>query len=423
MRFDAPPAVTGVGVICPLGLSRAETLAGLRAGQSAIGPIQRFDASTFPWAASAEVTGFVPRKVLPDRKAIKLMSPPARLAVAAALEALDHSRYTGDREDAGLYVAAGYETIDLDSVLHMMSACRPEGAAQGDAEYGTIDVLRLWNEARYRLNPLNALKILPNMALAHVSIATGMRGPNSAIGPHGSSGLQALGDAALAVSTGEAPFALAGGADSPINVFMSAYFGVEGLLSESGRCAPFAPEADGTVLGEAAAFVAVEPAEAACARDARPLATILATGQAHAAGRYGPPRDPEPYLRAGQEALQDAGIDAADVARWVADGWGVPEVDAAESAAARELFGDALPARRATKGLLGHCFAAAGSLEVALSCADPASGPELIWSAGVDGTVAAVVLSPAPASEVPSGPKSQNHKITTSPPDRREGAS
>ena len=394
MKFTTPPVVTGVGVICPLGLTRVESIAALRDGRSAVGPIQRFDASTFPWSAAAEVTGFVPRKVLPDRKAIKLMSPPARLAVAAALEAIEQSSWNGDRREAGLYVAAGYETIDLDSVLRMMSACRPEGATRGDDENGRIDVLRLWSEARYRMNPLNALKILPNMALAHVSIATGIQGPNSAIGPHGSSGLQALGDAALAVSTGEAPFALAGGTDSPINVFMSAYFGVEGLLSESGRCAPFADDADGTVLGEAAAFVAVEPADGAAARGAPPLAVLLATGQAHATGRYGPPRDPDPYLRAGREALHDAGVDAADVARWVADGWGVPAVDAAEETAARELFGDAIPARRATKGVLGHCFAAAGALEVALSCADPVPGPELIWSAGVDGTVAAAVLAP-----------------------------
>ena len=398
MRFAAPPVITGVGVICPLGLTREESIAALRDGRSAVGPITRFDASTFPWSAAAEVTGFVPRKVLPDRKAIKLMSPPARLAVAAALEAVEHSRWNGERREAGLYVAAGYETIDLDSVLRMMSACRPQGAAPGATEHGRIDVLRLWSEARYRMNPLNALKILPNMALAHISIATGMQGPNSAIGPHGSSGLQALGDAALAVSTGETPFALAGGTDSPINVFMSAYFGVEGLLSESGRCAPFAPDADGTVLGEAAAFVALERADEAADRGARPLATVLATGQAHAGGRYGPPRDPGPYLRAGREALQDAGIGASDVTRWVADGWGVPAVDAAEEAAARELFGGTIPPRRATKGVLGHSFAAAGALEVALSCADPAPGPELIWSAGADGTVAAAVLAPQGAA-------------------------
>jgi len=394
MRFVDPPVVTGVGLICPLGLTLEDSVDALRAGRSAVGPIRRFDASTFPWPAAAEVTGFVPREVLPDRKAIKLMSPPSRLAVVAALEALDRAGGDGDRRDAGLYVAAGYETIDLDSVLRMMASCRPEGASPDDDAYGRIDVLRLWREARFKMNPLNALKILPNMALAHVSIATGMQGPNSAIGPHGAASLLAVADAALAVSTDEAPFALAGGTDSPINVFMSAYFGVEGLLSEAGRCAPFAADADGTVLGEAAAFVAVEPASAAASRGARPLVTILAAGQSHGTGRYGPPREPGPFLDAGREALQDAGLDAAQVTRWVADGWGVPDVDDAELTAARTLFGDDLPPRRATKGRAGHCFAAAGALEVAFSSSDPAPGPELIWSASVDGTVAALVLAP-----------------------------
>ena len=392
MKFTGvhQPVVTGVGLITPIGLTRAETLASLWEHQSGVGPIERFDASTFPWRWAAEVRGFVPRHRLPDRKAIKLMSPPSRLAVAAALEARDHAgcQELDDGRDGGLFVAAGYETIDLQSVLGMMSSCRSE------EDEDQIDVLRLWREARYRMNPLDALKILPNMALAHVSIATGLQGPNSAIGPHGSSGIQAVADAALAVATGEAPFALAGGTDSPVNIFMTAYFGAQGLLSESGRCMPFHPSADGTVLGEAAAFLWIEPLERALERGAEPLAAILSVGQAHEAGPFGPPRHADPYLRAGMEAVRDAGVEPSSVRRWSADGWGIPRTDRAERRAARELFPTHKPRRRAIKDLVGHCFAASGAMEVALSCCDPAGGPELIWSAGTDGTVAAMVLDP-----------------------------
>lgn len=395
MTASSPgPMITGVGLITPLGVDRPATLDGLRDGGSAIGPIERFDAGTFPWSAAAEVRGFVPRERLPDRKAVKLMSPPARLAVAAALEAREHARddAPADAADGGLFVAAGYETIDLDSVLRMMAACRPEGAAAGDPD--EIDVVRLWEDARYRMNPLNALKILPNMALAHVSIALGLRGANSSIGPHGASGLQALADARRAVETGEAPFAVAGGTDSPVNVFMVSYFGVEGLLSTRGRCAPFSADADGTVPGEAAAMLWIEDAGRAAARGGVALARIRGYGEVHAVGPYGPPTRPEAYLEAGRRALADGGVAAADVHRWVADGWGVPAVDRAEEEAASQLFGDRTPPRRAGKGLYGHTFAAAGALEVALSVCAPAAGPELIWGAGVDGTVAAMVLEP-----------------------------
>jgi 3-oxoacyl-(acyl-carrier-protein) synthase len=402
LRFDADrrPVVTGVGLLTPLGLTRELTLEGLWSQRCEVEPIQRFDAGTFPWNHAAEIKGFVPRQVLPDRKAIKLMSPPARLAVAAALEARDHAGIGEDTDprDGGLYVAAGYETIDLQSVLGMMGACRPLPSGPEEQDRDTIDVLRLWREARYRMNPLNALKILPNMALAHVSIATGLQGPNSSIGPHGSSGLQAVADAALAVGDGEAPYALAGGTDSPINIFMTAYFGVEGLLSEQGRCRPFARDADGTVLGEAAAFLWIEPRQAALDRGAQPLAALLSAGQAHDPGPYGPPRHPDAWLRAGEQALADAGLGPRDIARWTADGWGVPRVDRAERAAAEELFRGRLPRRRATKDLLGHTFAAAGAVEVGLSCCDPADGPELIWAAGVDGTVAALVIAPEEAT-------------------------
>ncbi len=392
MRFTGPnqPVVTGVGMITPLGLTRAETLSGLWEQNCAVAHIERFEAATFPWRWAAEVRGFVPRHRLPDRKAIKLMSPPSRLAVAAALEARDHAGLEDPDalSDGGLYVAAGYETIDLQSVLGMMSTCRAEG------DDDRIDVLQLWAEARYRMNPLNALKILPNMALAHVSIATGLQGPNSAVGPHGSSGIQAIADAALAVASGEAPFALAGGTDSPINIFMTAYFGAQGLLSETGRCRPFRTAADGTVLGEAAAFLWIEPLHAALERGAEPIAAILSAGQAHEPGPFGPPRHADPYLRAGMEALRDSGVMPDVIRRWTADGWGVLRTDRAERRAARELFASHMPRMRTTKDLIGHTFAAAGAVEVALSCCDPAEGPELIWSAGTDGSVAALVIQP-----------------------------
>lgn len=388
--IEPGPVITAVGMVTPLGLDRDASLAGWRAGRGAVAPIERFDASAFPWSGAAEIRDFVPRKVLPDRKAIKLMSPPARLAVAAALDARRNAgdEAAEDAEAGGLFVAAGYETIDLDSVLRMMAACRGEGDGH------PIDVARLWSDARYRMNPLNALKILPNMALAHVSIATGVRGANNSIGPHGAAGLQALADANRAVASGEAPFALAGGSDSPINVFMVSYFGAEGLLSRSGHCRPFEDDADGTVPGEAAAMLWIESPARAAARGATPLARLRGFGQAHRPGAYGPPREPDAYLEAGRSALAEAGMVAGDIRRWVTDGWGVPEIDRSETAAAQRLFGDAVPTRRFGKGRYGHCFAAAGALEIALSVAEPAGGPEMIWSAGVDGTVAAAILEP-----------------------------
>jgi len=390
------PVITGVGMITPLGLTCDETRAAACEGRGAIGPIERFEAATFPWPAAAEVRGFVPRKVLPDRKAIKLMSPPARLAVAAGLEARRDAGYgdaSPDASEGGLFVAAGYETVDLRSVLRMMGSCRPADAVAGDERWNTIDVVRLWTEARHRMNPLDALKILPNMALAHVSIALGLQGPNSSLGPHGSSSLQAVADAALCVASGEAPYALAGGTDSPINLFMVAYFGVEGLLSPSGHCAPFADDADGTVPGEAATLLWIEDQASARARGATIRGEILGCGQAHAPGVYGPPQSPDAYIAAGRQALDDAGLEPGDVARLDADGWGVPAVDRAERRAAAMLLGDGVPTRDGAKGLMGHSFAAAGAVELGLALGDPAGGPELLWAAGVDGTVAALVFT------------------------------
>lgn len=399
MSFNAHPAhqpvVTGVGLITPLGLNRAETAAALEANRSAISPIQQFDSSAFPWPAAAEVRGFKPRKVLPDRKAVKLMSPPARLAVAAALDARAHAGAVDDPgvRDGGLFIAAGYETVDLQTVLRMMAASRPDGATPADDSWNTIDLTQLWAEGRHRMNPLSALKILPNMATAHVSIALGLQGPNSSLGPHGSSGLQAIAEAARAVADGEAPFALAGGTDAPVNVFMLSYFGVEKLLSPTGRCRPFAADADGTVPGEAAAMLWIEGRQHARERGATQLATVLGYGEAHGDNPYGPPRISHTYRTAGQRAIDSAGLTPQDIAVWVADGWGLPAVDTAEEQAASELFGD-LPPRRAHKALLGHSFAAAGALDAGLAALETSAGPRLVWAAGMDGTVAALVLGP-----------------------------
>ena len=59
-----------------------------------------------------------------------------------------------------------------------------------------------------------ALKTLPNMCVAHVAIELGLNGPTMALCDDADMGPLALQEAALAVARGDAPWALAGGADA-----------------------------------------------------------------------------------------------------------------------------------------------------------------------------------------------------------------
>lgn len=245
-------AITGIGLVTPAGVGKEATIAGL-ADYAPVAP-EGDEGAAMPEPKIGRLpAGFRPRDWLKRKKDLKLMARPARLAVAAAkLAAADAGLADADDiADVGLFLGVGLEPGNIDDILPALAHSR-------DAN-GALDLDRLVDEGMQWMNPLSALKTLPNMAVAHASINLGAMGPGMALCAGPESGTIAIFEAAAAVAQGRAPWALAGAADAPIA------FTDRLTHRRLGRHGPVA---------EGAAVFVLEPTQAALIRGARILATL-----------------------------------------------------------------------------------------------------------------------------------------------------
>ena len=229
-------ALRGVGITSPAGHDLAAFRAWWRDGRpSVLRPSQHLAHEEYlPVGLVGEVPNWRPRKVIPERKSIKLMFPRVQLGVAAALEAW------GTRVDAlppperrAMYVACGL-TVDEDwtfreAIEH--SIVERDGRRR-------FDLPTFAREGQGLLNPLWLVKGLSNNVLAFVAKFERIMGPNDNFmaGPAG--GLQALGAAAGAITEGRADIALCGGSDSLVTVEDLIGFARQGALDDGSPVVP-----------------------------------------------------------------------------------------------------------------------------------------------------------------------------------------
>lgn len=352
-------AVTGIGVMSPLGCGSRAFREGLAAGRSGIGPITLFDVSTFPvriggqvpWAPPAD-GGPAPR----DRK--------VGLGLAAAAEALgDAGLDAAALEDAVLHVGVSLEVFAIEDF-----------EAGPDLEAALAEWLAR-RDGRELRTPLD--RLAETLGGRH-----GFLGGRHTNASACAAGAQAIGEAFLQVREGRARSALAGAADSMLHPLGLGGFGLLGVLSaENDRpgsaCRPFDRTRTGTVLGEGAAFLVLEDLDAALERGAPIRAEVLGYGSSLDAYRVS---DPDPdgrgACRSMRSALADADLGPGDVDCVNAHGTGTPKNDVVEAAALREVLGDRaqrIPVH-AVKSLTGHCIAASGAVEAAAAVITLESG-------------------------------------------------
>ncbi|MCO4769321.1 MAG: hypothetical protein KDA24_04770 [Deltaproteobacteria bacterium] len=377
--------IVGVGVASPLGLGLEASMEGWLSGASGLAenPLPHEGLSDH---LAGIVPGFRPRKQLPDRKAVKLMSREAQLLVHAAVEACGGTdvieRLELEAQRVGAFAAAGYEVTPLDEVLEMFRRSRePE-------EPTKLSLERLFTVGRDGYNPLSPLKTLPNMALFHAATALGLRGPHLALGSSPAAGLAALSGAHDALADDLCDHALVGGTDAQVELYRIHY------LEEAGVLAGSSP-----AEGAAALLLAAAP-------DAESPVRIVAVGLAQE-----PPAGPVPgdhyssvsdrgetrtglYTRVLEEAW-DGGAPPVDLV--VADLWGLPTRDAAERSALATVLSHAgtdAPIL-STRPRTGHMGAAHGVFDVALACELLRRGDgqcALVTAGGSAGDLGAVVL-------------------------------
>jgi 3-oxoacyl-[acyl-carrier-protein] synthase II len=355
---DAPRRVviTGLGLVTPLGSGVEPFWAGLRAGQSVVTRLSRFDPTEFRSQVAGEVGDFVPERWIEPRRA-KRLDRCSQFSLAAARMAL---------ADAGLDLTGE----DRDRVGAMM------GTALGGVSKAEEQHAVYLRDGLRAVDPGLALTVFAGAASCNLAIELGLSGPNITNGMSCASGAIAIGEAFRAVRRGEADIMLAGGAEAPLAPLCFGAFAVIRAMStrndDPGTASrPFDQGRDGFVMAEGAAVLVIEERSRAQARGATIYAELRGYGITNDAHHMTAPRpDGAQATRAMRLALAEANLEPGAIGYLNAHGSSTPLNDPTESQAIRRVFGahaDHL-AVSGTKGYFGHALGASGAIEAA-TCA------------------------------------------------------
>jgi nodulation protein E len=336
-------AVTGLGVVSPLGTGVAKFWAAIEKGECGIGPVKGFDLQDLYISIAGEVRDFDP-KVHCNTKPLLLADRYSQFAAAAAQEAFRQS---------------GLET-PLKNGERAASIVGSGIGGLSTLEKGYED---LFIHKKKATHPLTLLRTIASSAAAHVSIDNGIRGPVFGTVSACSTAAHAIGLAFLLIRSGAVDVAVAGAGEASITYGSMRAWQAMRVLSPEG-CFPFAKRRNGTVLGEGAGILVMEELEHAKARGATVLAELCGFGMTSDAADMVNP-DIEGPTRAMQIALADAGISPGDIDYLNAHGTATAANDINETRAIKKVFGahaGRLPIS-STKSMHGHCLGAGGGVE------------------------------------------------------------
>ena len=360
-------AITGVGLVTPLGNDGAATWDAVLACRSGVGAITTFDASGFPVRIAAEVKAFDPNRVIDDRKLLKFANRYHGFALAAAEEALRDAGIRPNESSAaswGCVVGSGTMGVDF----RELAAVHRRAATDGH-----LSTQRLFADDA-AADPIAFCRSQTSAGLGLLLRRVGIRGYASSVHTACASGGQAVGLAMKLIRRGTAECVLAGGFDSMINPIGLAGFCLLGALSTDNdtpqhASRPFDATRNGFVLGEGAGFLVLEEWTAARRRGARIYAEFAGDGNSLSSYRI---TDSHPSgdgpIQAMRQALADAGAAPEEVDYLNAHGTSTVMNDRSECAAVRTVFGPHTEriAVSSTKSLMGHLIAGAGAVEAAI---------------------------------------------------------
>jgi 3-oxoacyl-[acyl-carrier-protein] synthase II len=407
-------AITGMGVISPIGLGVPAVAASLREARSGIRlvqvpPIERAFAAG---AIDASFEDAFTKLELP------FLDRCAQMAVLAARQAVADAGLETSFEAFGGRAGVYYGNVNGGTT----------------AEQGWFEQMLLGGKQAAR--PYTIMAIMGNSGAAQVALRHKVLGPVITNGTAcGSSGV-AIGDAARAIADGYLDVAIAGGAEATITASVLGVFQGTRAMSApdpedpARTCKPFAANRSGLVVGEGSAFLLLESAAQAHARGARIHGYLAGYGVSNDAHHIGMPAS-EGQVRALKAALADAGLQPGDIGYVNAHATATDGGDVIEAAALRSVFGAGPDAAAvsSTKSVHGHLLGATSALEMVatlvamnesllpasanLAIVDPRCelnhvGPRprpgrpfdhaLSFSCGFGGTNVALVVSRSPSS-------------------------
>jgi len=336
-------AITGLGAICALGNTIAETWSAVCAGRSAIAPIHSLDLPELRFRNAAQVSRYCSAKHFEASHAL-LLDRFAQFALIAAREAM---------QDSGVAL-----TPELRENTAIVTGSGMGGQSTLDAGFAKL----YQREARVD-PPLIIPRAMANAGASHISMEFGITGPAYTVSTACCSANHAIGQAFRMVRNGDVELAITGGSEAPFGFGMLKAFEAMRVISPD-TCRPFSKDRRGFILGEGGAMLVLEPLDTAMARGATIHGEVVGFGMSSDAQHITHLSSDGP-LRAMRAAMRDAELLPEQVGYINAHGSGTQINDALETRAIRELFGahaDRL-AVSSTKSLHGHALGATGALE------------------------------------------------------------
>lgn len=343
--------ITGLGIICPIGIGIDAAWTSAVEGRSGICPITQFDASLLPSRIAGEVKGFDPALYI-EFKEIKKMDRFIHFAIATSDMALNDSGLKITSENAeriGVVIGSGMGGLPAIEHYH-----------------------KIYLEKGYkRISPFFIPMLIINLASGNVSIRFGAKGPNSSVVTACATGNHAIGDAYEIIKRGDADVMIAGGAESCITHLGIAGFAAMKALSVRNHepekaSRPFDVDRDGFVMGEGAGILILETLDNALSRNAKIYAELVGYGMSSDAYHITAPAPKgEGAARCMKMALAKAGIEPQKIDYINAHGTSTKFGDELETAAVKTVFGEHAYklCMSSTKSMIGHLLGAAGGVE------------------------------------------------------------
>lgn len=335
--------VTGLGAVSGLGLNKTEFWDGLKAGRSAIKPLDP-QMENVKITLGATVPAFDPETYFTSDE-LAVLDRYSQFAVIAAQEAA---------EDAGLNFG---EYMLTNAATIIGSGC---GAKHTDeATYH-----QLYKKNRKRAHPLTIPKGMPSAAASMVSLHLGIKGPAFALASACSSGSHAIIQGMSMIQSGMIDVALVGASDAPFTYGLLKSWDALRVASND-TCRPFCKDRSGLVLGEGAGMLVLESENHARRRNAKIYAELCGGGMTSDAGHITRP-DIHGITSAMENAMHHANLYPDDIDYINAHGTGTLVNDATETEAINRVFGINAKdiAVSSTKSMHGHALGASSALEL-----------------------------------------------------------
>ena len=343
-------AVTGLGLLSPIGNTVAEAWDAALAGKSGAASIDAFDTAGHSVTIAAGVKDLAVQDYI-DRKEARRLDPFIQYGMIAGIQAvrdagLEH--VDGDAERVGVAIGSGIGGINTIEATHSVCVDRGPG----------------------RVSPFFVPSSVINMISGNLSIKYGFRGPNIAVVTACTTGTHNIGIGMRMIQHGEADVMVVGGSEqatSPVTV--AGFASMKALSSRNDdperASRPWDRDRDGFVLGDGAGVLVLEEFERAKRRGAAIYCELKGFGMS-ADGWHitSPPDDGRGAVASMKNALADAQLGADDVDYINAHGTSTPQGDIAETLAIKSVFGaDTRVAVSSTKSMIGHLLGAAGAVE------------------------------------------------------------